>query len=169
MIDEQSSIVDNIFDDLEEPTFFEKIWWRLYCYYSDTKYFFRRISQRFRYGFPLEQSWDFKSWHADAVLPRLRHFRNNLSGHPCNLGSLEEWTSILDQIIWSFENYEETPSPVYSDGYDKRFRVTKSDGYTTYSPMNETGTVDWAPLEEHHERVQKGLSLFAEHYQSLWD
>ena len=89
-------------------------------------------------------------------------------GYPGGLTN-EEWHDILDKMIWSFENNDNQPRPIYSEDYDHRYEVTKLDGGTQYKSLNETGTVDWSPVEKHNARVQEGLDLFAKYYLNLWD
>lgn len=160
-------IVNNLFDDLKKPGRLKWVWWRVCRYTSEVRYFFRKIWQRIRYGFPLEQCWDFCSWHSSVAVPRLKHLRDEPYGHPYGL-TLEEWKFILDQIIWSFENSEVEPDPIYSEDYNRQYEVTKGNGMTTYTPINCTGTVDYSPLEKHREKVQEGLNLFAKYYLHLW-
>lgn len=162
-------IVNSLFEDLitDSPwyiTLYHRVRWK----YRDIRYFCRKIIERIRYGFPLEESWDFRSGCTKYVLPRLKHFRNNLNGYPCDL-SMEEWELVLDKMIWSFEHMEDHISPIYSDDYDHRFSVEKTETGTLYTPLNETGTIDYTPVEEHNKKIQEGLNLFAKYYQNLWD
>lgn len=169
-MDKEVKIVSGLFADVgRELNWFEKKYYRALRAFSETKYWLKGVVQWLKYGFPLYQSWNFYGWHADMVLPRLRHLRNNLNGHPSLINSIEEWREILDKMIWSFENCEEIPHPVYSDDFDHRYKVTEENGMKSYISMNETGTVDWTPLKEHSERVQEGLGLFAKYYTNLWD
>jgi hypothetical protein len=162
-------IVDSLFDGIAgKLKWYKKIYYRVLRAADETRYFFKKIYQKFKYGFPLYESWDFKSAHSEWALPRLKYFRANLSGHPSGI-TLEEWEQILDKIIWSLEHHNDSVRPLYSDDYDHRYARSESDGFITYRPLNETGTVDWSPLEEHSKRVQEGLILFATYYQNLWD
>lgn len=166
----EKKIVDGLFSDWEPPKWYESIYYSLLRKTTDLKYFFKKIYQRIRYGFPLQESWDFISWHSRVVIPRLRHLRNRKVGHPAILSSLEEWTEILDKMIWSFENVFNRPDPVYSDNFDHRYEVEYyEDGSTTYRSMNVEGTIDWTPLKEWEAKVQEGLDLFAKYYWNLWD
>ena len=42
----------------------------------------------------------------ERILKPLKVFRAEVCSYPSNVESLREWKKILDQIIWSFENYE---------------------------------------------------------------
>ena len=166
----EPKIVNNLFEDIcDEITFSEKIYYAIRRKFIDVRYFFRKIHQKLTYGFPLYEAWDFKSAHADWCVPRLKHLRQNLNGHPTDLSSIEEWGLILDKMIWSFEHHDDHIKPIYSDDFDHRLEVTEQNGMRIYTPMNETGTIDWTPVHKHRGKVDEGLSLFAKHYQSLWD
>lgn len=161
-------IVDNLFDGFDEPGKMKKLWWRICGYASEIRYFFRKIGQRITYGFPLEQSWDFHYWHSGVVVPRLKHLRDNLNGHPGKFESLEEWKEVLNKIIWAFENCENEPPPIYSEDYSCKYEVEKYEGMTSYTPII-TGTVDYSPFYEHRTKIEEGLKLFGEYYLDLWD
>lgn len=170
----EKKIVNRLFEDLLEgreklPWYF-KLWhWYIKAYVRDIKYYFKKRYQTLTTGFPYEQVWNFKNWHSEVVTPRLKHLRNNLHGYPSTLESVEEWQEILDKMIWSFEHHDDFVEPIYSDDYDHRYEVTKVDGGCSYKSMNETGTIDWTPVQEHNNKVQEGLELFAKYYVSLWD
>lgn len=164
-----TKIVNNIFDDLlEKPKWYENIYYSFVRKVKDVKYFFRKIYQRIKYGFPLEQAWEFRSWHAEIVVPRLKYMRDHLTGHPFGL-TREEWEAVLSQMIWSFENIDNYPSPIYSSDFDRRYEVIENENSTTYKSMNKTGTIDCSPLEKHNKQIASGLNLFAEYYEALWD
>lgn len=165
-----SKIVNSLFEDiLDEITFSEKVYYAIRRKFMDIRYSFRKARERLTHGFPLCEAWDFKSAHAKWCVPRLKHLRNNLNGHPTGLSSIEEWESILDKMIWSFEHHDDFVKPIYSDDYDHRLEVTEENGMKTYKPLNETGTIDWSPVHEHSNKVQEGLLLFSKYYVNLWD
>lgn len=164
---EEPEIVDDIFSGFAEPTLLEKTKYRLSYYLSETKYFFRKIYQRFTYGFPLEQSWDFCSYHSQWVLPRLKHLRANLHGHPNGLVE-GEWEAILDKMIWSFENWENDPDPIYPENYDHRMIRTEIEGGASFSKIDHR-PIDFSPLYDHRKKAKEGFNLFAEYYMNLWD
>jgi len=108
-------------------------------------------------------------WHSQIVVPRLKLLKERNMGYPGGLTN-EEWHDILDKMIWSFENHDNGPNPIYSEDYDHRYEVIELDnGNTQYRPLNKTGTIDWSPIEKHNEQVQEGLDLFAKYYLNLWD
>jgi len=108
-------------------------------------------------------------WHSKIVVPRLKLLKKRNIGYPGGLTN-EKWHDILDKMIWSFENNDAHIRPIYSEDYDHRYEAIKLDsGNTQYKPLNETGSIDWSPIEKHNERVQEGLDLFAKYYLNLWD
>lgn len=54
-------------------------------------------------GFDSTELWNLDVTMAKFISPRLKAFRDNLHGSPCNL-AMEEWISILDKIIETFDN-----------------------------------------------------------------
>ena len=105
---------------------------------------FKRKFQSLKTGFDHGEAFDFVSWHAKIVLPRLKFLRENHTGYPPSLernmglvGMSEEeknkrWDKVLDKIIWSFENIENTDPESRRD-------------------------------------IEKGLTLFGKFYLDLWD
>lgn len=164
---DEEEIVDCFSSGGPEPTRFQRLKWRIYHYWEETRYFFKKIYQRFTHGFPLEQSWDFCSHHSAWVLPRLKHLRANLHGHPCGLKE-GEWEAILDKIIWSFENWEETPDPIYPENYDHRMVRKEVEVGVSFTNIDRR-PIDFSPLDDHRKKAQEGFNLFAEYYMSLWD
>lgn len=58
-------------------------------------------AQRKKYGYDETELWNLDVSIAKFVLPRLKSFRETLTGHPGNL-TLEQYEEILDKMIWSF-------------------------------------------------------------------
>ena len=164
-------------------------WWT-----RDVMYFFRKQGQRIRDGFPSEESFDFHSHCAKWSLPRLKQMRNNLNGYPISFmeeaddlnttnqlyfdfikdvsvvktGS-QRWEEVLDKIIWSMENHDNEPDPIYPENYDHRQLVVSADEHSIgYKPADER-RIDWTPCEEHNKRVQEGFDLFGRYFLTLWD
>jgi hypothetical protein len=128
----------------------------------------KKLRQRLRYGFALEESWEFKSWCGEACSKRLKHLRDNLNGNPQGL-TQNQWIEILDKIIWSFENHDVHIPYEYSEDYDHRYKVRDSGNVRHLESLNTTGTIDRSKSEEHHKRIVEGLELFAKYFRSLWD
>lgn len=165
----EKQIVNHLFEITSDIKWHERIYYRFLNSLRECRYFFKKIYQRCRYGFALEQVWEFRMWHSEIVVPRLKLLKERNMGYPGGLTN-EEWHDILGKMIWSFENNDVHISPIYSEDYDHRYELIELDnGNTQYIPLNETGTVDWSPVEKHNARVQEGLDLFAKYYLNLCD
>lgn len=67
----------------------------------------RWIPYRIRHGFWPDELYDLDFSIVKFVLPRLREFRYTSMSYPAGI-TYNEWTGILDEIIWAFENYKDT-------------------------------------------------------------
>lgn len=176
-------------------------WWE-FCYlkpkwlWEDFSYWCEKQYQRVRYGFPLEESWDFKTYCAKWILPRLKKLKEGGLSYPISLSNSEgifsnqtyfsfykdvseddsktqdygmvKWNEILDKIIWSFEHINDEIKPIYPENYDHRQIIVEiSEKGTAFKPADER-EIDWTPLENHKRRLQEGFDLFAKHYEHLW-
>ena len=148
---------------------YEVIYYRIARKCDDFKYWVKGLVQTVKYGFPDWHWYEFKSWHAEQVVPRLKRFRNNLHSYPNGL-SEEKWAEYLDAMIWSFEHHDEVIPREYSEDYDHRYKkIKRENGTIAYVSLNETGTISFEKRNAHHEKVNYGLKLFAEYYCNLWD
>lgn len=163
-----SSLKEAIWGNETPLKWYEDIYYRIARKYGDFKFWVKCAVQTIKYGFPDWHWYEFKSWHAEQVVPRLKKFRSNLHSYPGGLTE-EKWAEYLDAMIWSFEHFDDIIDLEYSDDYDHRIEKRIQDGRVTYTPLNETGKVSFTKIEAHKERVQYGLKLFAEYYCDLWD
>jgi len=96
-------------------------------------------------------TWSLDHTLALVILPALRKFKEDNTGHPCGISSEadpvcgkceceKEWHTILDKMIWSFEQIADDVIDYHS-----------SDEYKKYN-----------------DRVQEGLELFGKYFRSLW-
>jgi len=83
-------------------------WWE-FCYlkpkwlWEDFSYWCKKQYQRIRYGFPLEESWDFRSHCAKWVLPRLKKLREDTLSYPSRLSNSDETSRYFsNQRYFSF-------------------------------------------------------------------
>ena len=164
-------IMSSLLGEWEKPTFWERCWYFVTSKWNKFLNFFRELSQKYRFGFPLYEVWTLKCAHSDWILPRLRKFRDTVSGYPNNFSSVEEWQAAIDKMIWSFEHHDDLIRPTFPEGYDHRF-VRYKIGDLTYSrcmeeELSADGFMD--QRNKHNEKVQEGLDLFGKHYLSLWD
>lgn len=141
-----------------------QIRWR----YTDLKYWFKKKYQTFRYGFPLEESWDFYSALSRWALPRLKHLQKHKQGIPHNLDE-RQWNEILQKIIWSMENHDNSPGPIYPPDYDHRQIVKKVGNHGTTFEKLDKRQIDFTPCDEHQDKVKHGFELLGMYMLDLWD
>lgn len=93
-----------------------------------------------------EECWSLDKTLAKYIYPRLVKFKEiNEMSYPSELKSHEEWHSILDKIIFSFD-------------------IIANDKEVSMKNTN------WFELTlEQDLKVQKGLDLFAKYFRNLWD
>lgn len=143
------------------------IGWGLYYKWKSVKRFFRRCYGWVRYGFPEEDAWDFYTHCSEWVLPRLRHLRCNLNGHPQDM-TIEQWEEILDTMIYAFEfvlcEHDILTEKCYPKDYDWGFKSNEN-GII----WNDNREPDYTYYEECEKRYKLGMKLFSEHFRSLWD
>ena len=91
---------------------------------SDKRYEEYREIQK-ETGVSPDETWNLDETIAMFVLPRLKMFRNDTIGYPCELKSIEEWHGILDRMIDSFglmceqkTSYEEDEQSRIEEGLD---------------------------------------------------
>ncbi len=93
-------------------------------------------------------NWDMFSTLALVILPALKSFRQSVNSYPYDL-THEQWLSILDNMIWAFEQIQ--------PGYDWQQLYYKTGGF------DEVG------CNEHANKIDEGLALFGQYYRDLWD
>ena len=92
-----------------------------------------------------EELWGLDVTLAKYILPRLKKFKEkNTMSHPVSFGNKEEWHSVIDKMIYSFDY------------------VLKHD----LGKLDKLSTKD---KKEYHERYKEGMDLFAKHFMDLWD
>ena len=93
-----------------------------------------------------EELWDLDYTLAKYILPRLIKFKEiKKNSYPQSLSGAEEWCSVLDKMIYSFEK-------VVNDSWTKP--KTKE--------LKENMLCEI-------KRYEEGMSLFAKHFKDLWD
>ncbi len=86
-----------------------------------------------------------------------------------NKDAHKKWEEILDKIIWSMENHDKEPDPIYPPNYSHKQIITNlSDTGTTYKNLDNR-PIDFTPQYNHYKRTQEGFDLFGKHFRSLWD
>lgn len=91
-------------------------------------------------------TWDMNTSLAKIILPMLKQLKEAKNGYPSNLTE-KKWDSILDEMIWSFEQ-------LLDDNSDEKFW---------------TDGIDWDGLRAHNAKIDKGLALFGKYYRNMWD
>ena len=141
--------------------------WRMYYKFYDIKRWFISTYQRMRYGVVDEECWSLDLTFSKFILPRLKHFKKmkRYGYHPDM--TPEEWESVLDELIWTFEYLSDderfNPFPDFYKGKEWNFNLEKT-------PEQKQLFDEWMKKNnELEERKQKGLELFAKYYCHLWD
>lgn len=113
---------------------------------------FEQISNSAQYCFDFYEEGDDDAWK---------------KGH-------EQWTEIFDEIIWSFEQLQ--PDVDWEDQfYLVRPELDMSEYPEDVGQISvpvrwkTTGKCDYEGMRKHGDRIQNGLKLFGEHFQSFWD
>ena len=70
--------------------------------YGDDKREERFLKQRLERGFDESETWCLYSTISKFILPRLKAFKDSTIAYPPEL-TVEEWNTILDKMIRSFE------------------------------------------------------------------
>lgn len=59
--------------------------------------------QRLERGFDSSELWSLKDTIANFILPRLKAFADDPCGHPGSFNNVEEWQTVLNKMVRSFE------------------------------------------------------------------
>ena len=76
--------------------------WRVVRWIKDRPFRFRMFWQRHTRGYSNEECWDLCYHGSKYMLPRLKHLRANLCGHPGTMTE-QEWDRMLDIMIYAHE------------------------------------------------------------------
>lgn len=105
---------------------------------------------------------------ARFILPRLKFYKKNTIGYPPDL-TLKEWKDILDKMILSLELILDTSEPDFGE---RKYHIEKMDDNLSKLVEDPDSTFDseaymkWCKDKE--SKINEGLKLFAEYFQSLW-
>jgi hypothetical protein len=175
--------LENEFLSVEkEPGMIEKLlngsvlFYKIKCRIDDTKRFFISTYQKIVYGVSDEECWNLYETFAKFALKRLKHFKKmRRFGTPSGMfecsvmehndedfkKATEKWENTLDEMIWTFdyilddEKYNPSPSIKWSW---ETTNIERKD----WEKWQKLNTVL-------NDRKRKGLLLFAENFESLWD
>lgn len=121
--------------------FFRRKYNKLNELYWKIRYFFQRLFK----GYDKREIFSFNSYHASYVVKRLTEFNKNLHCYPCCL-DIEKWSDIINEIIFAFE-------------------LCSNDDwiYGCNCGLHE-GEINVLEMKR-----KKGMKLFIEYYDQLWD
>lgn len=129
---------------------FYSLYWKWHSFY----HYIIKPFHIIKYGFPLSDLWSLDYTLSKWIVPRLKYFRNNIQGTPIKKDgkwteegpeyvTIEEWQKILDEMIFAFEfTIKDVSGDFYYD--DKQWGLD-------------------------NQRRKRGLKLFAEYFNDLWD
>lgn len=174
-------------------------WWeKLYLVpkwkFEEFSYWLRKLYQKTTTGFAHEESWNFNYHLCAWALPRLKHLRANLHGHPSILvddvecsdmshqqyfafmqdiqakpTAHEKWEQILDRIIWALENFDKEPDPIYPDKYEYGFKKIGECERGIICIAKDERAIDFTPVFDHQKKVQEGFEFLGKYLYHLWD
>lgn len=193
----------------------ENYWWAVFHDHDAIRQFFRDLKashQRIVRGYADKDIWNMFDWFLNVIPTMLEQLRDERHGSPGYLGENytnnkgilvndtchEEWTAILNEMIFLFREANEetcTRKNPYADDWEKAHQefsekygmfgeklLTEADktehGTRMYTPRDVPEYQDimnkWLAAEKDLElyRVEckdKAFKLFAEHFFALWD
>lgn len=143
--------------------------------------------QRVTRGWCDRDLWNLDCWFMDTVVPMLKAFKKNKSGHPGWM-TAERWDYILSEMITHFENYDESNPINHNDKWEKYFEImTKDyeneDDLSKFLAMVNTNEcteeqkkakVAWLvkenTIKNFREREKRqAFELLCEYFEYLWD
>ena len=105
---------------------------------------------------------------AKFILPRLKFFRKKTFSCPYGF-TFEEWKDILDKMILSFKLVLDTSEPNFGE---HKCHIEKINDKLSKLVEDPDSTFDTEAYRKWHKdrqkTIEKGLKLFAEHFQDLW-
>ena len=144
---------------------------------------------------------DYDTWNVDHTLaliihPLLKKYTESIASYPSEFADpneydylagqlsfegegwdvpdvgLNRWKTILDKMIWSFEQLldDDWENQYMSGEADFQFvPIPDSDSSRMVTGPKHTLVINEAGIKAHRERIQEGLDLFAKYYTNLWD
>ena len=133
--------------------------------------------QRAVRGYSDRDIWGFSDWHTDLMRAALRHFRDNLWGHPAHWHIDDEgdedlgqkaWEDYITKIITLFDKcdaelFDNREMTLYHDyGIRKGYEMSPFEREMFNKEIREL----W---DERCENAKEALRLMGEEYWNLWD
>jgi hypothetical protein len=185
-----------------DETLWERIWdkvpyaHRIERWFDDKRLAIKSCYQRLTKGYADEETWSLDFSLSKWILPRLKHFRNNLNGVPPNMEkypadmcytghcvtpedvekekpedrynlTLDEWKDRLDKMIYAFE-FILTEDEINEKCYPADYKWGfKRDGNKLV--WDDDRKPDYTYYKECEEKHKDGLRLFCCYFRHLWD
>lgn len=125
---------------------------RHFDYDRYVKWFF----QRGKRGWADCDTWNFDWYLSNVIIGGLEYFRDNNHSYPSELSSVEEWNSVLDQMIDGFKSWQK----IVGFGNGEYFsKLTDELGEKEASRIYEQKLAE----------VEEKMSLLIKWYGNLWD
>ena len=98
--------------------------------------------QKEELGFDARELWDLDFTMAHFIYPRIKYFKDHYAeiGYPCEINSNEEWTNILDNILFAFKEI-----------------------LTNYKCC-----ISAEDTTQYYKKIDNGLFLFAKYFRVFW-
>lgn len=119
----------------------------------------RRFIQRGRRGWSTRDAWNLSTYLTDIIVPACEQLRGG-QGYPCDFDAPEEWEAILDAIVEGFKANQQLQGMAYAYDQDPDDERYTSEEWTAIRLERANA------LQAQYE---KGMELFAKHFQDLWD
>lgn len=167
--------------------------WRIHSKFCDARMNIKATYQRLRYGVCDRDCWSLPNTFSEYILRHLKHFKkmnrygvpSRLCGDMDNIQGLmdrdytelgsKRWEQILDEIIWAFEymcdedKFNPMPDELLCSNRKPGQDICNWIGREKSDREKMLWNDYFSKSEELNKRKQKGLLLFAEYYDDLWD
>lgn len=149
---------------------------RKYDFVTDIPSRVRAWFQRGNRGWADRDTWGFYDYLANVIVGGLKHLKKTKHGIPTTFccddkgneipweEGLKKWDVALDEMIWAFEMIANDNVEMFiSDKKNPDKHLLADSKFAKEYPEHHLMT------KEEDERMQKGMKLFIENFQSLWD
>lgn len=137
-------------------------------FWGDVWYFLSSdLWHRIKYGYPRKDIWGLDVTLAKWIVPRLKELKEHTYGISPEFNDLDEWFTVLNQIIWSFEAIA---SDEWDDWEHSRFMIEQysAGNYSDNSRYDKPWELDFT-AEFKLKTMHEGLDLFRKYYFYLND
>lgn len=143
--------------------------------------------QRVKYGWCDRDLWNMDCWFLDVIIPMLKRFKEIKHGYPANM-TLEQWNSIVDEMIMHFENCDENNPINHNEKWDRYFNLMTKDYQNDNTVDNfldmcntdpctvgqQEAKEEWLTREQaiydfRKKEREQAFKMFCEYFESLWD